>query len=251
MNTRVDDFFNCNAHILHNKDALPIPYEYEDWKNNEDIMVEFFKWIRFKSRCASLRLNVDSDITDVKEEIVKRSFLAVPHRSSESNGWKSITLHGLSSIMTEPAEYYKDELGIVEQSVQHTWTDVSKFFPETVKWIQKNVPIDNYARVRIMVLESGGYIEPHSDTNIGQILGGAGVNIAITNPEGCEFCLEDSGLIPWKEGDVRMVDVHRYHSVRNKSPFQRIHIIIHTDNLIWNKSSIRLVCESYEKFQKR
>ena len=183
----------------------------------------------------------------VKEELIQRSILAIPHRSSESKGWRSITLHGLSSIMTEPEECYKDELGIVDHSVKQNWTDVARFFPKTIDWITKNIPLDQYARIRVMIVEPGGYIEPHSDTNMGQILGGAGVNIAITNPDGCEFCLEDSGLIPWKEGDVRMVDVHRYHSVRNNSLSERIHIIIHTDNLIWNTSSIKLVCESYEK----
>ena len=52
-------------------------------------------------------------------------------------------------------------------------------------------------------------------------------NISIQEPEGHEFAQDDAGLVPWQEGDIRMIDIGRLHSLRNTGTEDRIHMIIH------------------------
>jgi hypothetical protein len=243
----ITKFFEVERSNIFNKDALHPPAKFISWETDDAVLLAYFNWIRGESKCASLRLLVDSSMVEVIKELEhKASYLAVPHRSGDSEGWRTITLYGYSSLMSDFSGYYK-EIGIVDSDSIEGWTDVCQLFPHTVKWVKENIPFDSYSRVRVMLLEPGGTINPHRDWR-GQMLGG-GINVAITNPEGVEFGIENGGLIPWVPGDVRMIDVARHHSVWNRSNIPRIHLIISPPGLTWNKTAMQLACKSYSAFK--
>jgi hypothetical protein len=244
----IDSFFQQHQNIKHNKDAKTMPSEFVGWEHDNTILEKYFLWIRFESQCASLKLNINSEMTAMREELKTKHIVAIPHEKGYSSGWKAITLFGFSSILTHSSHSYIDSR-IITKDDKADWTDVSKYFPETVSWIKKYSPWKEYTRIRVMVLEPSGYISPHKDFDK-HILGGGGVNIAVTNPVGTEFVLEDAGIIPFYEGDWIMVDVGRMHSVRNLSLEPRIHIIIHTiEEFTWNVEAMRLACASYTTYQ--
>ena len=245
MDQLVTDFFNLNKNIIHNVDILEIPNEFINAQTSEEI-ISYFKWIQTQSKCKSLRLDIDTDVTELKEEIKNKTSLAVSHR--EHTGWLAITLYGYSSIMTNSDEYYKSK-GIIADSDKPDWTDISKFFPKTVEWLKKYNPLHEYVRIRIMVLEPGGFSTPHRDYAKGQMVCGP-VNVAIINPPGAEFVLENGGLVPWQEGDVRTMDLGSYHSIRNTGTEPRAHIIITPKNTGWDIDAMRLACHSFTKYQK-
>jgi hypothetical protein len=244
----VNSFFQQYCNIKHNKDAKTTPLEFAGWEQDNTILEKYFLWIRFESQCASLKLNIDADMTAMREELKIKHVVAIPHEKGYSSGWRAITLFGFSSILTHSSHSYIDR-GIITLDDTPDWTDVSKYLPETVSWIKLHSPWKDYTRIRVMVLEPNGAIFPHKDFDK-NILGGGGVNIAVTNPVGTEFVLEDAGIIPFHEGDWIMVDVGRMHSVRNLSSEPRIHIIIHTtEEFTWNVEAMRLACASYTRYQ--
>ena len=160
-------------------------------------------------------------------------------------GWRSITLYGYSSIMTNSYEYYK-ELGIVTDKMTTDWTDISSIFPKTVSWIKENSPLKEFNRVRIMILDPGSSSTPHSDWPTGQLLCGP-VNAAVINPPGSEFVLENGGLVPWEEGEVRSIDLGSLHCIRNLGTEPRVHIIISPSKTDWDIDAMRIACSSYIK----
>ena len=246
MDLNIADFFDSAKRTMHNCTSSDIPKNFSSWESDDSICKMYFDWIRERSQCNSLLLLTNSQITKVKEEILSRIFLAKPHRENESNNWKCIVLHGISSVMSDSAEYYRN-LGI-NVAESYKWTDVATYFPETVAWVKENIPFDNFGRVRIMVLDPGGYVVPHVDYPNGQML--AGINIAVTNPTGSEFVLDNGGLIPWQEGESRLVDIGKMHSIRNVGTEPRVHMIVHPEPLTeWNLKSMQLVCRSYDEFK--
>lgn len=241
-------FFDINKKFKHNQLSKEIPVEFKNWRNDQLLCKKFFNWIREESDTGSLRLLIDAEIKDIVEEISKAQHLAIPHRQQDSVGWRCIVLHGLSSIMTE-APYIYVEQGIVTEGEQEQWTDISKFFPITVNWVKQNLPLSSYSRVRIMILDPGGYIKPHKDYK-NSFLGG-GLNIALTNPKGVEFATEDNGLIPWQDGDIRMINIGKLHSVRNNGTDPRIHLLAYPKTLEWDIDHMMIVCNSYEKMKEK
>lgn len=242
----ITDFFN-KAHItVHNKDAQKTPAEFLDCDTPAKT-VEYFKWIRHHSQCGSMKLDVLTDVTEIKDELIKLSSLGIAHRSGNSEGWRSITLYGYSSIMTSSSDYYINQ-GLVTADTKLGWTDVAEFAPKTVAWIKQYSPITEYSRIRVMIVDPGGYIQPHIDHTAGQLLA-ANIHVAVVHPEGVEFALDNCGIIPWKEGDIRVVDIGRAHSVRNLSDQIRIHLIISPKEYEWEMAAMQTACSSYTKFQ--
>lgn len=249
MDEKVLDFYYKYKDIQHNNSMLKAPEEFIGYENDLNKMNKYFEWIRFKSHMGSMRLNIDADITEVKKELSDRSFLAIPHRKTESNMWEVITLYGYSSIITDSPQYLQEN-NLLPENIKLQWTDISPMFPKTVEWIKNNIPLKTVSRIRVMVVQPGGYILPHRDYHHGQCAC-AGINIAIVNPEGAEFCLENNGLIPWQEGDVRVFDVGLFHCIRNNSSVPRIHIIVSPIGSEWDTEAKRLACDSYTKYSEQ
>jgi aspartyl/asparaginyl beta-hydroxylase (cupin superfamily) len=129
------------------------------------------------------------------------------------------------------------------------WTEIADVCPITTKFFKETMPLDQYLRVRFMLLEPGGYILPHRDNNKNQL---QAFNFALNNPKDCFFGIENHGNIPWKAGDSRIINISTNHAVWNNSNVPRIHMIAHG----WAKNnyqsyrdclirSYKKLCESY------
>lgn len=175
-----------------------------------------FNYVQNKSNWPSLKIHVDFPLQDIQKEVSDASDLWVTHRSFESDGWESMCIHGQS---LEHTEGYNEELG------DYHWTELAQRCPITVKWLKEDWAFRSYDRVRFMKLKPGGFIKPHQDHPQRKL---TAFNISIFEPaEGHEFGMEEANIIPWKEGDIRLIDIGRKHSLVNHGSEDRIHMIIH------------------------
>jgi hypothetical protein len=131
-----------------------------------------------------LQIDFEDDFEKMHQECIQNDHLFVGHRQKDKHlsysheGWSALTLHGLRPDATENYDQY----GFVDEP-DYKWTEVCEYFPTCVEFLKK-LGYKSYHRVRIMRLAPGGYIMPHSDGE-GRIFGP--LNIAINNPEGCNF----------------------------------------------------------------
>ena len=145
------------------------------------------------------------------------------HRDDYGYGWKSLTIHGLDDD-TQTLDSYGDRDKVIKQL---DWTWVADKGP-TVKTFLKDVwPMEYLNRVRFMLLEPGGYILPHQDRDAKEKRLSV-CNIALNNPDDCEFIFKDHGVVPFQDkGGAFLMDISNVHAVWNKSDVPRIHMIIH------------------------
>ena len=235
---RVTNFIaECNKHE-HYEHILDRPSEFDNWRDDVQVKTEYWRWIKANSNCPSLRIDIDFPVREAQREI--QTLLDdgdfVKHRGEEHPGWHSVCIHGQGAGYTDaPSEYphlAPDRFGWVPE--------IADKCPEVRKWLKTVWPGEQYHRVRFMLLEPGGYISPHQDYDVRQL---AAFNIAITNPPGVHFAMQDAGTIPWKPGDVRAIDIGRQHSVYNESDEPRVHMIIHGE---WGALIKELMCRSYD-----
>lgn len=187
-----------------------------------------------------LPLQIDVPVDVIYREIVQCSHLLVEHRGGyESQGWKSFCIHGRSLTETREQEYYD-----TPAPMEYT-KETQELMPETVDWLRNTWPHGDYARVRVMCLEPGGWIGVHTDNNLNCL---GPVNIAITQPNECNFYMEHAGVIPFQPGSAMWLNVSNKHAVINNSDQPRYHIIIHqTESADWH----RLVLKSYNSLDKQ
>lgn len=172
-----------------------------------------------------------------------------PHRGHEShNGWSSVCLHGLGKDKTSTAPTY----GYDEFSAPYKFTDISKYFPETVKY-WKNFPAEKFTRIRFMKLKAGGSISVHNDNyenipeDFNPLDGILPINVAVIHPTNCEMIIENCGCVPFRPGKVFLINVAKNHMVVNNSGEDRIHLIA---NIILGDSKLefcKLLVDSYER----
>lgn len=181
------------------------------------------EWILNSSRLNCLSLGISIPCHEIEQEIAQiPQHLFVGHRDTEdesNTGWKSFVLHGKSYDATREDSFYNDNRPM-------SWTqEAKKYCPKTVLYFQNIWPIDEFLRIRIMLLEPQGIIHVHRDsaTNTGL----SAVNIAITQPVGCKFYLDNYGVIPFAPGSSFLINVSNYHTVINDSKENRYHIIVH------------------------
>jgi len=170
----------------------------------------------------TLRLPFDIPYQAMLEEAKALKDFYVYHRTSgQHRGWRSLCLHGISSVHTENHDRY----GFADRdSAGYGYTDISRFCPVTTGFFQDVFGYDSYDRVRFMLLEPGGYILPHEDVPW-KTLGP--VNIALNNPDGCIFAMQDWGIVPFSDGTANMLSVGYRHAVHNNTDTDRYHIIVH------------------------
>ena len=164
--------------------------------------------------------------------------LFVEHRSGDSLGWLSISIHGVGAAITSRAEDY----GMDSTLVKYDWTEIQDRCPVTVEFLKNQFPYNYYQRVRFMLLEAGGYIAPHSD-NAMPSLGGA-INISLNNPDDCNL-VTVKGCVPFRNsGSVFLYDNHYQHSLYNNSNIDRYHMIIHGG---WKPEWCKHVVNNYKR----
>ena len=142
---------------------------------------------------------------------------AVRHREGESRGWTALMLHGLSSSQTMDHRAY----GLPDGLVDYRWTELSTVLPVTTTFV-RSLGYDDLERVRVLILEPGGWIMPHADP----VEGLGPLNVALNNPDGCEFAMEGAGILPFSPGMAIMPAVGRRHAVWNRSALPRLHLLI-------------------------
>lgn len=99
-----------------------------------------------------------------------------------------------------------------------------------------------------MLLEPGGFICPHNDTDGKR--GFSAVNVCLNQPFGCAMLMEGYGIVPWRPGDIRLMDIGLNHSVINLSNEDRYHMIIHGYAEKLQPQFSKLVKESYKSSRK-
>ncbi len=191
-----------------------------------------------------LKLDLEIPYEDILKEAKAIRHMFIPYRTGEYDhkGWHSVSLHGLSH--DRPASY--DAYGFTDggEAAKHfIWTEAADLCPITVNWLKTVFPTNKFARVRFMLLEAGGYIAPHTDAQVPLL---EAVNIALSNPEGCDWVWGDGDVFKFNPGDVCAMNIGLEHSVRNNSNEDRYHMIVHhhdcTDE--WKK----LLTDAMEKY---
>ena len=216
----------------------PRPAEFADWRGNHNVMMDYAQWVHTQSQCPSLKLSISVPVDEIFAEAQASLHKFVTHRDNEGNtGWRSAAIHGISTQHTN--SWNTKEYGF-DTEPKYGWTQLADDCPVTTEWI-KSFPCTRFQRVRFMLLEPGGTIALHRDNQQRAL---DAINVAITNPDECKFYMEDADFIPWKPGDVRLIDIGRYHTVVNNSSRPRIHMIIHG---WWDIDIYRKTCESYDE----
>lgn len=199
-----------------------------------------FEWIRMQSGLPWLQLAVNVPHETIFAEISNIKSLLVPHRDlyGEHKGWHSFCIHGKSYDSTREDAYYNDVR-------PHVWTQEGKeLMPKTVDYFEKIWPRGVFTRLRIMLLEPGGYITVHSDATHPCL---DAINIAITQPNNCDFLMERHGIIPFQLGSAFWLDISNRHVVFNNSNYPRWHIIVHQtfDHVKFHKMVVNSYKELY------
>lgn len=201
------DFYNQN------KDLTPIVYP-SFLQSQKDVNCAFHA-IKFE-------FNYDACLDECKSI----DDLFCNHRSLDQvngyqhQGWKSITLHGIDEHKTE--HYTQYGFNSLQEAGYH-WTPVCEKLPTLYNFLS-NLPFKLFDRVRIMKLEPGGFIMPHTDSS-SRMFGP--LNIAINQPLECHFIFENVGVVPFSAGNGMMLDVSKRHAVINFSTEPRYHVIVH------------------------
>jgi hypothetical protein len=167
-----------------------------------------------------LQLAVDVPYQTILEEIVNIQSLIVPHRDEygEHQGWHSFCIHGKSYDATREDIHYNDNR-------PHAWTqEAQELMPKTVNYFDQCWPRGVFTRLRVMLLEPGGYITVHADSEKSRL---TAINIAITHPKDCYFLMENQGIVPFEPGRAFWLDLSNQHVVFNNSNQPRWHLIVH------------------------
>ena len=181
--------------------------------------------------CLPLVLPFELPYKDMLKEAEALTSCFVPHRDGgyeDHWGWKSLCIRGLSSCHTASHDSYgfknADGTSMKDVDVPYIWTDICKWAPKTYQFFRDTFAYKWMARVRFMLLEPGGYISPHRDTERHYM---GPVNIALNNPNGCDFIMKDRGVVPFNDGTANKLCIGYEHIVYNNSDEPRFHIIVH------------------------
>lgn len=189
-------------------------------------------WIIKHSNLPWLKLNLQVPYETIKNEIDNIKQYFVSHRESDYSehiGWNSFCIHGKSFDSTREDSFYNDTRPYMFTK------EALELMPRTVDFF-KTFENTNFFRIRVMELKPKGLISIHNDHPGPGML--HPVNIAITQPNSCQFVMENYGTVPFTPGDAYMLNVSNRHAIFNDSDESRYHIIMHytpsefIDNLI-------------------
>lgn len=196
-----------------------------------------FNWIMNNSGMPWLQLDIEIPYEIILSEIKNIELLLVDHRDdySEHRGWKSFCIHGKSYNATREESYYSDDR-------PYTWTaEAQQGMPQTVDYFSNSWLGNQFKRIRVMLLEPGGYISIHQDSTVSKL---TAVNIAITQPAECKFVMANHGTVPFLPGRAFWLDTSNQHTVINNSDQPRWHIIVHQS---FDDNFQNIVVNSYKK----
>lgn len=176
----------------------------------------------FESPAKFLKLDIPFPYKEILEEAKALRSRFVPHRSSESHGWESLTLHGLGEDKTGSwADYGYASGGAAGKDM--VWTKAADDCPITKHFFLNAFPCKQYGRIRFMLLRAGGHIGLHSDSRLSLV---ENINMVLNNPINCDWVWGDEEKFDMIPGCAYAVNVHYMHSVYNNSNEDRYHIIV-------------------------
>jgi hypothetical protein len=187
-----------------------------------------------------LRLDVVFEHHRLLEEMERLSERYVSHRTN-GRGWRSICLHGIGATNTLAATEYGFSS---ERDAPHRWTEIADMCPASVQFVRR-LPLIRLYRVRFMLLEPGGFIAPHLDSNLHKL---GPINVAVNQPDGCLFKMEGFGVIPFAAGTAFLIDISNRHALVNASKTPRFHMIIHGSSDEQNPDWAELIERSYRRY---
>jgi hypothetical protein len=235
------DFYNIYSGCQNKFPKIP-----NDLTSNEDIT----RWI-FKQNVPYVEIDLEFNVDDwLAESQIAEPFL-VNHREGDNhNGWRSCCIHGIDVDKTGVWNCY------AETEPKYNWTSLSEKTP-IIKKFWESFPFEKLARVRFMEVSSDGHVAPHNDSPVGfdqnfdSLAHLIPINIAISHPDNCYMTLKDHGVVPWKTGDIKLVNITNDHSVINFSQQPRMHLIGH--GIVGNRIEefCELIVRSYKKQYER
>ena len=196
----------------------------------------------FVSDAKFLELDFKIPYQEMLQEAQRLKEYFVTHRpgSYDHKGWRSLVLHGLSD---SKSGHWKDYgyNNIQEVIEQMHWTTFAEKCPVTVDFVKKNFPSNQFGRVRFMLVEAGGHIAEHSDTNTPLL---ENTNISLSNPDGCEWKWGDGEQFFMPPGKSYIMNIHYPHAVFNNSDVDRYHLIVHRlDSTPQWKTMVETACK--------
>lgn len=205
-----------------------------------------YKWFMFNSKLPFLKLDIKIPFSEMYSEALNISSEFIEYRESCSKGWKAVCLYGYGKEFIYDDSHYKN------LKSSRGWTDIAEKCPVAVSFFKNNFGGIGLRRLRYMLLEPGGYIEPHVDIDK-KIL--YPVNVALNHPEKCYFKMKGYGVVPFVPGAAFMLDTSNEHVVYNGDTTARIHMIAHFSfdekEASWKEHWGELLNSSWQKQSKQ
>lgn len=207
-------------------------------------MFEGREYLVSSAKYLKLNLEVPHELMLQEAKQLRDKFIV--YRSSyENNGWHSLPIVGKSSQDPYAWDQY-NYTSARAAAPDMQWTEIADLCPVTTNWLKTIYPSSSYGRVRFMLLEAGGGIGFHKDTEH-SILGA--INIALNNPNGCKWHWKDGTSLQFNPGDAYAMNISYEHSIRNDSNEDRYHMIVHHYDSIdaWKQLMTTAMEEQNEK----
>lgn len=178
------------------------------------------------SDAKSLKLEIPvPHIEMLAEAIALRSNFIAYHQGNDYRhvGWYSLPLYGLGD--DKPLAWKGYGYSCAEDAIKDMgWTTWAAKCPVTIDWLKNVFPSNQFGRVRFMLLEAGGHIAPHIDSDYRAL---EAVNVALSNPKDCIWRWGDGTSLIFAPGDANAVNISYEHAIYNNSNEDRYHLIIH------------------------
>jgi hypothetical protein len=178
----------------------------------------------FISDAKYLKLDIDVPYEAMLEEARALKHRFTEHRGGENShkGWKSLSLYGLGEQLHESWQDY-GYANAVEAAKDFKWTTASRDCPATMSFLLNTFPSKKYGRVRLMLVEAGGWIGPHSDTKHRLL---ENINIPLSNPKDCMWHWGDGETLFMEPGVPYAMNISYEHAIYNNSKEDRFHLIV-------------------------
>jgi len=186
-------------------------------------MFEGREYLFSKSKYLKLDLEIPYEKMLEEAKALRSKFITYRQTDSLNSSWHSLPIIGLASDKPYAWNVY-DYKNAKEAAQDINWTEIAELCPVTSDWLKNVYPSQSYGRVRFMMLEAGGSIDYHTDTEHPVL---AAVNVALSNHPECKWHWKDRDSLAFKPGDAYAMNLSYEHSVINSSNEDRYHIIIH------------------------
>jgi hypothetical protein len=151
------------------------------------------------------------------ERLLARFELVAPPEYSDERGWRGLSLNSRGG---------KVEMASARMAMSDLAETPALAHAPYLRAVLAALPAPK-GSVRMMALPPGATIRPHVDTPLNFQAGVARLHVPIVTHPDVEFIID--GLTPrWEAGDLWWADFTRLHSVANRSPIERINLIIDT-----------------------